>query len=650
MTINRRQFGKWDRDFFKSFDRWELKGTAPNIFTGLQSPDEIRFKLAHHRDIIDGALIAAQGKIDLSKDWDVIHWNVFGKMQNAALYYLYTGDKRAVAPAVEALTILENCDRKFWSFSSCIGVLDMDLRTAEVALSLSMMKCCMGEALEADVQKRLSRLMVSRCLKPGLAAERNKTYPWMKSRANWRIILCGCLAIGGMAFSDDFPEYRELIEYALEAMLTCLATGDSAGGWNEGPGYWDYGLGYAVKFGFALRAFTDGKVDLYKHPFLKKTGDFRLFMHTQIDQVWNWSDVQKKAPPSGTLIGLARAYQNTAYQWMGMAQGLNSIAQLFAWDPFVKQVPPPQEIARKFFPGLGVLTWRSGFGPRDTYIGVKGGDIPHFNHHCHMDFGNVVVHAAGRELLAELVHWDYPYEGRKDPKDKRNKPGYYDAENQRWMRWDFDVVSATGHNVVTLEGMYPQPAIGIKAKFLKLESGAGYELAVVDSTAAYRPLATRMRRYVVLLWPDVLVLVDEIRARKPVHARVQYHPAAGATVGSDTFTFTNGPASLIGTSVFPKAADQIVIGLEERKTNYLPPAGLTEKLNRTVYIENLCRKPRLVFVSVLQFGRKGFEPATYSLTGAPATDDAFTVSVKRGRKTVEVKIDLGKTSAEVCAL
>jgi hypothetical protein len=69
--------------------------------------------------------------------------------------------------------------------------------------------------------------------------------------------------------------------------------------------------------------------------------------------------------------------------------------------------------------------------------------------------------------------------------------------------------------------------------------------------------------------------------------------------------------------------------------------------NHGVHIENLCRKPRLVFVSVLQFGRKGFEPATYSLTGAPATDDAFTVGVERGRKTAEVKIDLGKTSVVV---
>lgn len=657
MSINRKQFGTSDLAFFTAFDRWgKMDALArasaspairPNIITLAQSPEEVLFKRKHYRPILDGALKSAQGKIDLRQDWDVIHWSVFDKMQGAALYYLYTGDKKAIAPAVEALSILEQCKREYWSFSSCIGVLDMDLRTAEVALSLTMMKCCMGDALDGSVLKRLSTVIVERCLRPGLEAERNKTYPWMHSRANWRIILCGCFAMGGMAFAEDFPEYPELIAYGLEAMLTCLATGDKAGGWNEGPGYWDYGLGYAVRFASALRIFTGGAVDIYRHPFLRKTGDFRLFMHTQPNQLWNWSDVQKKTGPSITLMGLARAYRNPSYQWMSTALGVQTIGQLFMFDPFVEAVRPPSRITQKFFPGLGVLTWRNGFGPRDTYLGIKGGDIPHFNHHCHMDFGNLVIHAEGRELLAELDHWAYPYEGRKDPKDKGNKPGYYDRENKRWMRWDFDSVSATGHNVVTLEGIYPKARLGIKARFLKIASGADHEVAVIDSTSAYRPLATRVRRYIVLLWPDVVLLVDEVRAREPVHARVQYHPADRVTLGSDTFTFTNGPACLLGTSLYPRVQDQLVIGCDERKTNYMPPSGIVEKINRYVYIENLCRKPRLVFVSALQFGRKGMEPAACSLQGDPAKDDRFAVCATRGPRTTKVGFDLAGVVVDV---
>ena len=650
MAIDRKKFSASDQAYFHAWDSWQPTGDPANIFSDLLSPDEIQRKLKKHRPLLDKALAAAQSEVDLSQDWDQVHWSVFSQMQSAALYYLFTGDQQAVAPALAALTALEQCERPYWSFSSCIGVLDMDLRTAEATLCLAMMKACMGGALDPETRRRLSRLMVERCLQPGLAAERDKTYPWMHSQANWRIILCGCLAIGGMAFAEDFPEHREIIEYGIEGVLASFQTGDRAGGWNEGPGYWDYGLGYAVAFARCLRLYTGGAVDLFKHPFLQKTGDFRLFMHTRTDEIWNWSDAGKKAGPSLTLLGLARAYQSPAYQWLALAQGLKTIGQLYVLDPALKAKRPASVPTRKHFPDLGVLVWREGFGPRDTYVGVKAGDIPELNHHCHMDFGALVIHAEGRELLAELEHWPYPYEGRKDTKVKGYQPGFYDLENKRWMRWDFDDLGAIGHNVVTLEGNFPQAAIGVKARLLKLRSGEGYETVIIDSTPAYRPLATRVRRYVVYLRPDLVLLVDELRSRRPVRARVLFHPAAGVDCDSDSFTFRNGPARLLGSSLYPRTSDHLILGLDDRRTNYQPPNGIVAKRNRYVYIENLYRKPRLVFVTALQFGRKDLAPATFALTGSPSTDDEFSVDVQRASGSCRVGFNLRTGAVQLAKL
>ena len=648
MAINRKPFSAFELTYFKAFDRWALKGATPNIFMDCTSPEELRRKAAKYPDVLRAALELAEKPIDDAKGWDFNAFKVIEKMERATLVYLFTGDKRAVTLAVEALSALEACKRPYWCFSSCIGVLDMDLRTATAVYVMSMMKCCMGDALDAGVKKRLRRQVVDRILRPALEAERNKTYPWMHSSANWRIILCGCFAVGAMAFAEDCPDYRELIEYGLEGVLVSLGTGDSAGGWNEGPGYWDYGLSFAVWFAQRLKAFTGGDVDLFRHPFLRKTGDFRLFMQTREDEIWNWSDAGKKADASVTLLGLARAYQQPAYQWSALRTGVKTIKHLYELDLDLKAVAPPAgQPASRYFPGVAVMVWRGGFGPRDSYIGVKGGDIPHFNHHCQMDFGSFVIHAEGRELLAEVEKWDYPYEGRKDPKVKGAKPGYYDIANKRWMRWDFDYVAATGHNMVTLEGCFPKPFIGAKARILSVEHGARHEATVIDSTCVYRPLARRVRRYVVFLRPDVVLLVDEIRAVKPARARVQFQPGGEVKWESDAFTIKNGPAELQGVSLHPSKQDHLIIGLEDRKTTYQPPSGLTEKRLRYLYVENLCRKPRLVFVTALQFGKKGFGPAAYSLEGAPATDDVFTVSVKRGRKSAGVTFNLAKGSLVV---
>lgn len=648
MAVNRRQFKTSELSYFKAFDRWQLKGAPPNLFKDALAPDEIRIKADQYKPLLKTEYDLMMAPLDMKEDWDSLCGKVFNKAQRASLYYLFTGDQRAIPPALEALKAFETCKRPYWTFSSCIGVLDMDLRTAEVSLCLALMKSCFGEALDAGVRRRMAALMVNRILKPGLAAEKNKTYPWMVSRANWRIILPGTFAIGAMAFSEECPYYRELIDYAIEAMLVCLGTGDKAGGWNEGPGYWDYGLSYAVLFARTLQVFTGGSVDLFRHPFLKKTGDFRLFMQTAKDEIWNWSDAGKKVGPSITLTGLARAYQNPVYQWAVLRQGIKSLRQLYEFDPALKPAAPPAgRAASRYFPGVGVLVWRGGFGSRDSYVGFQAGDIPHFNHHCQMDFGNLVIHAEGRELLAEVEKWAYPYEGRKDPKVKGAQPGYYDIENKRWMRWDFDYVAALGHNVVTLEGQYPQPFIGARSRFLSVDSGLRHEAVIVDNTSVYKPLAKRVRRYVVYLRPDVILLVDEVRAGRPVRARVHFQPGGAVEWGGDAFAVKNGPARLQGTSLFPAKRDHLVMGLDDRKTTYQPPSGLTEKRLRYLYVENLCRKPRLVFVTALQFGKTGFKPAAYALQGAPATNDVFTVTVKRGGRSSSAAFDLGKSFVDV---
>lgn len=647
MAIDRKQFTSSELSFFKAFDHWQLKDPTPDIFKDWMQPGEAPSKAAAHAPLLEKAKDEFSKKLDPAKDWDKLVFEVLARLQTASLYYLFTGDKAAIAPALEALELLEACKRPYWTFSSCIGVLDMDLRTGELVRALALMKSAMGEALEPSVHRRLKTQVVDRILKPGLEAERNKTYPWMHSRANWRIILTGCFAEAAMVFHADCPFYRELIEYAIEGNLACLATGDAAGGWNEGPGYWDYGLQYAVSFTQSLKTFTSGKVDLFRHPFLKKTGDFYLLMHTKKDEIWNWSDASKKVGPSLTLAILARAYRNPAYQWMASAQGVKSLMQLHRLDSGLKpEAPPAGRPVSQFFPGLGILVWRGGFGARDSYIGVKAGDIPHFNHHCQMDFGSLVIHAEGRELLAEVDKWPYPYEGKKDPKVKGAQPGYYDIPNKRWMRWDFDYVGATGHSMVTLEGGYPKPSIGAEARILSVRSGGDVETAVIDSTSVYKPLASRVRRFIVFLRPDVVLLVDEIRSREPVRARVQFQPGGRVERGGDRFSIVNGPAMLTGASLCPNRADNLILGLDDRKTTYLPPGGLLEKQLRTLYIENLCRKPRLVFVTALQFGKKGFAPATYALDGAPLTDDAFRVIVKRERRTSRAAFNLARGSVE----
>ena len=647
------------REYFRQLDAfWAAGGRAVDPFRNFLSPAERALKARRYRGVIAKGFAQVRRPLDRALPWDQLCFKTFGKLATAALVYEFARDPRALPAALDAVATLEACERRFWTYSSCLGILDMDLRTAEAALCLAQARSCFGDALDAATRRRLSRLVLERCLTPGLDAERRRLYPWMESRANWRVILCGCFAMAGMVYADEFPDHRELIEYGLEGVLVALEDGDRAGGWDEGPGYWDYGLSYAVRFAFALRQFTGGAVDLFRHPFLRRTGDFRVYLQPTPGRLWNWSDASKAAGSSNTIVGLARAYGDPVYQREVFAQGVKSIGQVYLLDPNLHPArpAPPRFPLAKLFPGPGALVLRGGFGPRDPYLGLKGGSIPHLNYHSHLDAGSLVIHAAGRELLAELEKWSYPYEGDRRADGKKSQPGFYDEDLQRWKRRDFDDVGALAHNLVVIEGEYPQPRTKVPARFLHREHTEAYDVAVLDTTAYYRPLATRVRRYLVWLRPDVALVVDEVRARRPVQARVLYHylprepkvaASARVTTGADSFIIANGPARLWAQSLHPARADHLVLGQEDRLTTYLPPSGLTARRNTFVYVQNLYRKPRLVFVAALQFGRHDLARAKYTLDGAPGRDDAFAVAVRHGRATHRVQFDLGTVQVSV---
>lgn len=653
-----------DLRYFTRFARWQAPASRPNIIRDLLSTEEIALKRERYPELLAKALANAEKPLDRALDWDQLHGQVFGKMNGASLYYLFTGDARVLPHAIDALAACEECERPYFTYSTCIGVLDMDLRTAHVAHCLAQMQCCFGDALPPDVRRRMADLVVTRILTPGLEAERTARYPWMVSDANWRIILCGGFAIAGMVFADDFPEYRDLIDYGIEAMLVCAATGDKAGSWNEGPGYWEYGFSTGVAFMHALRLFTGGAVDLFTHPFYRRTGDFRVFMQARPGVNWNWSDCGKTAGPSTTLTAFARGTRDTLHQHAVEAQGIASLEQLYWYDPSLPATPPGPADHTRYFPSVGVLTWRTGFAPTDTLVGVKAGDLLHYNHHCHLDMGTVVVHAAGRELLAELDHWPYPHEGIKDPSKKGYQPGFYDIENKRWMTQDFDVRMAEGHNGVMLDDGLPEFRLGVTARFLRRIDEPGLKAAIVDSTPFYTPLATRVRRYVAFLPPDLLLIVDDIRATRPVRARLLFHyPVAQALPGAgnpgpeasgaehadiafteDSFTIANGPAELRARLLCPTAADHLIIGHNERRTTYFPPSGLLTRINKYLYVENLYRKPRLGFVTAMHFGETGLAPVEFTLDGNPMKDEQFRVIINRRGEQVAVEFDLTKKS------
>src|SRR5262249_45300759 len=109
---------------------------------------------------------------------------------------------------------------------------------------------------------------------------------------------------------------------------------------------------------------------------------------------------------------------------------------------------------------------------------------------------------------------------------------------------------------------------------------------------------------------------------------------------------TNGPALLRVEPLSPTEDDNLIVGMEDRRTFYETPQEIVERRNRYAYVENLWRKKRLVFVTALQFGRRSLRPASFTLEGTPAREP-FLVTVREGSRPMTVRFDLKKGDATV---
>ena len=634
MPADRKQFRQTDRKFFARLDLYQPDPSGfVNLHRDALTDGEAARKAARYPGVLAGAAKQARSRLDPNLSPDDLRSRATGKMTGAALYYLFTRDRKALSWAREALDVLDAFERPHFCYITLVGRVDIDLQTASVTRALAAMRACFADALDPDTARRLDRIAVKRCLKPAIEALRTRKYWWTECRHNWRSVMAGSFAMGAMSFADAFKGWRELVEYGLEGVLVVLEEGDRAGGWQEGPGYWEYGIGHCAEFAAALKRFTGGRVDLFQHPYLKRAGDFRISMTAAPGRFWNWSDCGKTAGGSQTLSILAREYGNPAYQAAALEGGVASIQRLFHLNLDLKKEEPSPETGfdlTKVFPDIGVAVLRTGFGRSDAFVGVKAGALGPGVNHEHADLGSIVIFAAGRELLAELEGWPYAQHTGK-------AGGFFDKGGRRW---DYDGNAISGHNLMMLEGRYPPFNAPAKARLKHVQLGDDSELIVVDDTPMHHALARRVRRCVVFLRPDLVLLVDEVRAGAPLRARCLFHYLDRAEAGPEGFTITSGPAQLRGVSLHPAADHNVIVGREERLITYHTERGRMQRTNACLYTENLHRSKDLVFVTGLQFGRRPLPEVLWTLEGDPLRGGPFAVSVRSKARTRRLQFDL----------
>lgn len=447
-----------------------------------------------------------------------------------AFVYQITGEQRYAEKSFEFADAL--CDLRLWLMRAHEfpiiysrvwpwGVADdqvafnYDIRSGDIALELGTVYDWLYPALTKAQRDRIRGALLGNAI---LLVRNNYDYHWWATayRCNWLPIGFSGLGVASLALLTEHPELVDGIAEAYNRISRSLDELDQDGGWQEGRGYWAYGMRAAVYFHDALKRLTGGRHDLFQHPRVRgNPASFALYGLTA-----NFGD--GTGAPVGSTHLLNKLVEETGdaeaayYRQALLGAGTDMFDILW---PRSAVAPAEPAVKSRHFRGIDWAVMRSDFRDQETVtVATKAGlnDDPH---HGHLDVGQVIVSWRDQAYLA----------------DHGRGPHFYDEKYFDEARWTYPVAGSEGHNLVFVNGEAQRSAKykdtpwtpGVGGRILEFRASPARDYALMDNAGAYaREHLKGWRRHVVLDKPVVTVLLDEITAAPGAEIEARFHSEA----------------------------------------------------------------------------------------------------------------------------
>ncbi len=359
-------------------------------------------------------------------------------------------------------------------------------------------------------------------------------YHWwaVAYRCNWCGVCNSGVGLAGLTLLTEDPQLTDVVAESYNRIDNMLNELGVDGGWQEGGGYWNYGVHTSTFFADALKRLTKGKYNLFKNERLNNNPvTFPLYISIQPGQSLNFEDSGSRRLGSPHLINkLATETNNKQAAWYRQEffnEG-NDIFDIIWPRPSVKAERPANPSIH--FRTINWWVMRSEFkNPEKVMLAGKAGknDDPH---HGHLDIGHFVVYWQGQAFIRDIGSGSY---------DEK----YFDD-----LRWDYPQASSIGHNVVLVNGekqlpgkMRKQPYnYDIGGRILDFRSSDKRDYVLMDPTDAYPKKEMKgWRRHVVLEKPDITIVVDEVKSNRGAEIEARFHSECSTSMRDD-YMLLNG--------------------------------------------------------------------------------------------------------------
>ena len=145
-------------------------------------------------------------------------------------------------------------------------------------------------ALTAAQRDRIRGALLEKVITP---VRGDYEYHWWATayRCNWCGVCNSGVGLAGLALLTEDPQLTDVVSESYNRINSMLNELGIDGGWQEGGGYWNYGVHTSVFFADALKRLTDGKYNLFENERLKNNPvTFPLYISVEGKRSLNFED------------------------------------------------------------------------------------------------------------------------------------------------------------------------------------------------------------------------------------------------------------------------------------------------------------------------------------------------------------------------
>jgi len=369
---------------------------------------------------------------------------------------------------------------------------------------------------------------------------------------NWNQVCNGGESVGALAIAEDEPgRAHRILDHAGPAITGIMKLFAPDGGFEEGPGYWNYATSYNVLYIAALDSALGSDGGMAQAEGFNRTVDYHIQSTGPTLEYANFGDAHSDVYPSPQVFWFARRFQRPAYaaheRPLQLDASLNPTEQkessrfsmlglLWAAQPLVSgnnaQLPLEESFSR-----VAQAYLRSAWDdPKAWYVGFKGGDAR--ASHGHLDLGSFVLDGLGQRWALDLAGDNY------------GLPGYFGRQ-----RWSYYRMRTEGHSTLTIDG--ENQDLDAVAPLTASGGANGSLFAVTDLGRAYKSKLSAWKRGVRLVDGQRVLVEDELTpSASPVNVVWSLHTPADVKISSDgrTARLTRGAQSIEARILAPAAA------------------------------------------------------------------------------------------------